>query len=574
MERPLLALIFLVCCAGCLPSPARAEQQAGNEVGAAGARLEKEVEGRRKEFAPRKEKPAKVEFAPPAAKPAERAVSFTLTDVTVTGATVLTRKTVRAIYQPYLGKIVTFQDLETIISRIKARYAARGYLTTIAYLPEQDIKEGKVEIRVAEGKMGKLKIEGNAWFSNSLLTKYVHAKKDRILNISALQRDLLRLNQNSDLDVKAVLTASEAPETSDVVLKVVERCPHHMGFAFDNQGTRLVGHYRPSLYYRGTNITGNNDSLFINTLFSASSFGQSAGYSAPLTTYGTTAGVDYTVFTMKLGKEFSQFEIKGMAQIAKFHISQELFLNEDFEASATAGLEIKSIEKEAQGIRTGDDQLRLPYLAFDFMKLDSIGGGGQTTFSPRFVFGTEGFLGASYRNNPDASRNGAGGGHFFKYEQTVRRIQRMAAESRLTICAETQVTNITLPPSEQLQLGGASSIRGYPEGDYLCDSGGFVNIDWAFPTYLFPRDFKLPHAGMPLRQQLQGAVFVDFGGGYLEQVLPGEKRSKFLAGIGGGLRFYFNRNLYLRIDWAKDIGDRPTPGTGPSTFYISLQTET
>jgi hypothetical protein len=34
-----------------------------------------------------------------------------------------------------------------------------------------------------------------------------------------------------------------------------------------------------------------------------------------------------------------------------------------------------------------------------------------------------------------------------------------------------------------------------------------------------------------------------------------------------------NRNLFLRLDWAERVGDRPTQGQGPSNFNISFQGE-
>ena len=64
-------------------------------------------------------------------------------------------------YQPYLNKQVTFNDIKDITAKIKAKYKEKGYLTTAAFLPEQEIKDGRIEIKVIEGKMGKLSIEGN-----------------------------------------------------------------------------------------------------------------------------------------------------------------------------------------------------------------------------------------------------------------------------------------------------------------------------------------------------------------------------------------------------------------------------
>lgn len=171
--------------------------------------------------------------------PVAKGPSFTLKELIITGATVFKPEDFQPLYEPYLNKKITFKDLETIVEKIKAKYKEKGYLTATAYIPEQEIAEGKIEIKVVEGKMGKLSVEGNKWFSSSLIEKYFHLKKNEILNVKKLQKDILRLNQNPDLEVKTVIAAGEEPETSDLILKVKDKFPWHIGFSEDNQGTRF-----------------------------------------------------------------------------------------------------------------------------------------------------------------------------------------------------------------------------------------------------------------------------------------------------------------------------------------------
>jgi hemolysin activation/secretion protein len=145
--------------------------------------------------------------------------------------------------------------------------------------------------------------------------------------------------------------------------------------------------------------------------------------------------------------------------------------------------------------------------------------------------------------------------------------------SYATLRSQFQAASHTLPSSEQYQLGGMYSIRGYPEGDYLADMGGSLNCDWAFPMYLIPSDWTISNTKTPLRYQIEPVLFADIGGGKLKKVLTGERKDKFLAGVGGGLRIRFNNNINARLEWAKRIGDRATGGSGPSTFHFTVQME-
>ena len=544
----------------------------GQDVGAQSERFRQEQEQRKVALEKKQVKAPEIQVQEKKEAAPQGGPSFILKGVVLTGITLFRAQDFTADYQPYLNKEVTFKDLNDIADKIKARYKEKGYLTTTAYVPEQEIKGGKVEIKVVEGKMGQLKIEGNKWFGSELIAKFFHIKKNEIVNVKTLQRDILRLNLNSDLEVKAVLGAGEEPETSDITLKVKENFPDHVGLAIDNQGSRLVGRYRATASMRSSNLSGRFDSLYVSALVGKSASGETVSYAIPIGTYGTKFGLDMTYFETKLGKEFTSFDITGKTETYVPKLSWELCLTEDFQANAELGLEFKSIKKKTGQNVTSDDQLRLPYFGFSFTKSDSWGGGGQTFYAPRFTFGTENFLGASSRNHPSASRSDTGG-FFFKYEQTLQRVQRMPFESYISLRTQMQLASHTLPSSEEFQLGGANSVRGYPEGDYLADAGGVVNLDWVFPMYLFPKRWKLGNSQTPLRYQIEPVFFADVGKGELKKVLTGEKRDAFLAGIGGGLRINLSKNYSLRLEWATRVGNRPTANSGPSTFYITFQSE-
>lgn len=566
MKTRLLSFIF---CVAIFPLSAAVAERAGEDVAAQAERYWQDTE-KRKEAGKEKARLPEIEVEREKEVPAAKGLSFVLKDVIITGSTVFKTDYFRPVYQPYLGKKVSFKELEEISAKVRASYKEKGYLTTTVYLPEQEVVSGRIEIRIVEGKMGELRVEGNKWFAGNVLKKYFHTGGLEVLNMKKLQRDILRLNQNPDLEVRTVISTGEMPETSDIILTVKERMPYHFGVGFDNQGTRLVGRYRESVWLRSSNLSGNLDSLYVGTLLSSKALGESISYQFPVTTYGTKIGLDITHFNTKLGKEFKAFDIIGNTQMYTPHISQELYLSEDFQADVDTGIEIKSVKKKMSGETTVKDELRLPYICFNFLKRHSFL--ATSVFTPRITFGVKDFLGASARNHPNAGRPGTEA-PFVKYEQFLRHMRKMPFESYVTARSQFQIPTRALPSSEQLQLGGANSIRGYPEGDYLADFGGSLNLDWAFASYWIPKYWKLPGQEMPLRYQIEPVVFVDAGGGKLKKTFPGEERYKFLLGAGGGLRINFSGNISLRLEWAKHLGDKPTGGAGPSTFHLTFQSE-
>ncbi|MFH1877159.1 MAG: ShlB/FhaC/HecB family hemolysin secretion/activation protein [Candidatus Omnitrophota bacterium] len=542
----------------------------GQDIGAQSERLKQDIEEKEKQLKEKKARPPEIEIQEEKkVKSSVLEASFVLRGIKLSGTTVFGSEDFLNIYQPYLNQKVTFAELQSVVEKIKIRYKEKSYLTTTAYIPEQNIQDGVIEIVVAEGKMGKLTIEGNRYFSNSFLANYFHSKNNEVLNIRKVSRDILRLNQNSDIEVKTIISAGEAPQTSDVTLKIKERFPWHVGAAIDNQGGRFTGKWRTSYSLRSSNASGRGDSLFLNTLSTSRSLGQFLNYSRPLDTYGTKIGLSAAFFKMKVGKEFKTFDIAGVTEIFTPYFIKELYLAENAQVGFDAGLEIKSVKKWVGDSRTSNDQLRIPYFSFDCNRVDYW---GRTSFSPRFSFGTDHFLGASSPNHPSASRDNTGG-FFFKYEQSLSRVQRMFLDSYISLRTQAQVASHTLPSSEQFQLGGASSVRGYPEGDYLGDMGWNANFEWIFPMYLIPEKWKLAGQNIPLRRQIEPVIFFDAGSGKLIEPTGTEVPDKALYSVGGGLRMRFIKNSYLRLDWAKHIGDEPVSGVGASTFHCTFQME-
>lgn len=546
----------------------------GDQSGAQASRFQAEAEKARARVESKTPKKPRIDIE--AEKPGVQAAAgpaFVLKEVDITGSSIFKPEDFRGAYEAYIDKEVTFKDVETIAELLKREYRKKGYLTTNVYIPEQDIAGGKIEIRVLEGKAGEVKVEGNKWFSSSLIRDYIHLKKNELLDIFKLQRDLIRLNQNSDLSIRTVLSEGKETGTSDIILKVEDKFPYHFGTVVDNQGTRLSGKYRNSFTFRSTNLTGLNDAMFYSTILSANASGNFMTYTIPIDTYGMTAGLDLTQFHSKIGQEFKVFDITGDTLVCTPHVTGEIYLSDAFQVSAEAGIEMKSVENFQTGTRTSNDQLRLPYFSLNIMKLDGFLGGGQTSFSPKVTFGTSDFLGASSRGHSSADRLGTGG-FFAKYEQSVSRYQKLFYESYMILRSQFQFVSRILPSSEQLQLGGAYSVRGYPEGDYLADYGASLSTEVYFPCYIFPKDLRLSGADKPLRYQVEPVIFFDLGGGGLLKSTASQIDSKILMGLGGGVKVSFNRNFSLRLDWARAIGgDGPTQGGGPSTFYITLQFE-
>ena len=177
-----------------------------------------------------------------------------------------------------------------------------------------------------------------------------------------------------------------------------------------------------------------------------------------------------------------------------------------------------------------------------------------------------------FRSDESASRIDAGG-KFVKYLGSLTRITRLPSSSMLISSIKGQLTDNPLVNSEQLSFGGADTIRGFPENDYLADYGWMSTFELRTPAFIFPRGLKVPYDKemTPLRKAIQFSYFVDFGRGYLKKPRVGEKQARFLIGGGLGLRFEFSKRLRGKIDWGFPLGNEEPSDDSSSTVYLDFQ---
>src|SRR5690242_4403799 len=85
---------------------------------------------------------------------------FVLRAILLFGDTAMRREDLAAIWQPYLGKMVSQADLAGIAQAIGDLYRAAGFHLSRAIIPPQDIENGRVRIQVIEGSITDVALQG------------------------------------------------------------------------------------------------------------------------------------------------------------------------------------------------------------------------------------------------------------------------------------------------------------------------------------------------------------------------------------------------------------------------------
>ena len=128
-------------------SPPDAAGQLERDRGA--AERQRQLERNRLDYPP----PGGTAPAPPpteAAPPDETCLP--IETIAVTGVTLLT-EAVRATARAYEGRCLGLAALNDLLEQLTFLYLAQGYITSRAFLPEQDLADGALEIVIIEGRL-------------------------------------------------------------------------------------------------------------------------------------------------------------------------------------------------------------------------------------------------------------------------------------------------------------------------------------------------------------------------------------------------------------------------------------
>jgi hemolysin activation/secretion protein len=81
--------------------------------------------------------------------------------IRVVGSTVFSDSELAAVTAPYLNRLVTTEEFERLRLELTMFYINRGYVTSGAVIPDQDVTAGEVTIQIVEGTLAKIDIQGN-----------------------------------------------------------------------------------------------------------------------------------------------------------------------------------------------------------------------------------------------------------------------------------------------------------------------------------------------------------------------------------------------------------------------------
>ena len=467
------------------------------------------------------------------------AVRVFVHDIHVVGSTVFTDAEINEVTAPFKNRELVTEDLERLRLSLTLLYLNKGYLTSGAIIPDQDVTFGVIKIQIIEGKLTRIDIEGNKWFSSSYLRNRLELGVRTPVTFPPIEEQMQLLQQDRRIErVTAELRPGDAPGEATLDVKVADKNPFHAGMEVNNYQSPLVGEMRGIGTLTHDNLTGHGDPLSL-------SYGQSSGafpivygsYELPFNRYGTTFSPYYRRYDFKLIESpFDPLNIKTNTEIIGMSLRHPIYrtVNDEVALSIigehlfTQSFIFGNVPFSFfPGFQNGAATVSALRFAQDWTHrtIDTV-----VALRSRFSVGLN-VLGATINSNSDTPD-----GQFFSWLGQAQAIQQFGEKlfgMQLLSRMDLQLTNSPLFPLEQVALGGRYTVRGYREVTILRDNAFIASVESRFPLIRFA-------SGEPM---IQFAPFADVAHGWnigANRPSPTAPITTFpdtLASVGVGLRW-------------------------------------
>ncbi|MCJ9733882.1 ShlB/FhaC/HecB family hemolysin secretion/activation protein [Bradyrhizobium sp. PRIMUS42] len=407
---------------------------------------------------------------------------FRLRKVTFDESKFITPAELDEIAKKYVGKDVDIASLLQLVADINAVYAARGIVTGIATLPEQDAKGGIVRVKLTEGRLQKTTVEGNKQTRTDYILDRVKEPEGEVLDVPKLNRDVIWFNRTNDVQIKALLQPGTSFGLTDLQFAVIEPPVDTLQLFTDNQGAENTGRWEGGAFYKRHGLFGVDDRLTFYGVRSDGNLNGNVAYSIPVNPWGGRAGVSYTEGKIKIIQgPFVALDVTGRSSQAAVNFSQPVWVTQDWLVLLNAALtEGKTVSRFAT-VAVTDDHYDKTTAGVSVTKS---GNTYSITVSPavNYIAWHDYVLGNNRAFNT----------------YTGSLIATSAAGPQnfsANVLASWQYTQEKLLPGDQIfSIGGPTTVRGYPSNAASGDSGYYFNAElhynWSqwlrgFDTYIF-----------------------------------------------------------------------------------------
>jgi hemolysin activation/secretion protein len=484
-------------------------------------------------------------------------IRFQLTRLIIEGTTVYSEKELLPSYQSRLNVEVSLADIYQIASTLTAKYRNDGYILSQVVVPAQSVEGGQVRLKVIEGYIASVTIEGVDGNRRKLVQRYADKiKQCRPLKNDVLERYLLLMNDLPGAFARATIKPSQKEQGASEMTVQFSQSKVQGGLSLDNRGGELLGPLRISGDVGLNSVLGlqENTSLRLVSSGNEKMTFVSLAHDERIGSEGGKLNLLLSTVNAK-PKEmtFIPLNLETSSQTAALTLSHPLIRSRSQNLSLRGGFTFHEGKTEIFSVEDTHDSMRVLRIGVTYDLADSWYGVNLLEIEL-----SQGILGLGSSRNGEATLSRPNGKvDFTKATLYAARLQSLTQHWSVLAAINTQYAFTDLLSSELYSYGGEQFGRGYDPSEMVGDHGIGMKVELRYKDTIPDR----------MAFSYTGYAFYDAGTVYSRS--PGGLADSDSASSAGlGLRMDLGRYVSCFGELAKPLTrDVSAEGTRSMRFY-------
>ena len=455
-------------------------------------------------------------------------------------------------YRDLIGSCATAADIAGVLNSINQHYQELGYITTRAYVPEQDVADGSLEITIQPGRLEGY-VYGDGAQADARIDTAFPGERGDLLNLRDLEQGLENINGPRSASGRFQLIPGEEPGGSFVQVHVEDKRPWHFDLSLNNTGFDTTGVVKATANLGFDNVLGLNDQLrfsLTSTPFDDRGNKHSDAYSASWNvpvgnwSYGIDVGAsDYYFILPGINQSYP---VEGRSHYATFSAERLLMRNQTAKVYAYGDLKLTRTRTFIDNNEIESQRRRLTIGSLGLRGERSFEQGSKLTWDVGARFGLDAF--DSYvldKSIVDPEFR------LLKARLTYEHpLNDAGTLYRGTLVA--QLSDDILPGTEQFSIGSWSSVRGFHDDSMYGDSGIYLRNTVEWDAY----------KGADVEVRMNAGLDI----GYVEPSALRSWSQDYLVGIslGADIKIQNQATLTLQVAHALSRPDENPPNAQPA----------
>ncbi len=419
-----------------------------------------------------------------------------------------------------------------------------------SHIPDQKVVDDTIEIRIIEGKLERIEIEGTKRFKPKYFTSRLELSAGPPLNVRNLESELQILLQDPLVEqIQAQLTPGDEPGEAVLKANVREARPWDFGLVLDNKIPPSLGEMRLLVQGELRNLARRGD-IFLMELEGAEGIDGNFKfrYRLPITPKDLALNVYYENGESDVIEEpFDALDIETKLETYGIQIGQPVIRTPNKQLTLAGLFEHRRTETSllgqpfsfSPGVQDGDATVSVLRFIQDWVSRSA----NQVISARSTISVGIDCCGATINSGklPDSKFTS-----WIPQFQWVRRFGKRGHQ--LYFRFDGQLSSAPLLPIEKFTVGGLDSVRGYRTNQLVRDEGWTASLQYQLPLFRNPTG----------KRNLQFAAFIDQGAAR-DKDGPNPDPSE-LTGIGVGFIWNPSPKFGMEFYYADPQDDVPKGG--------------